>query len=66
LRFVHLHGARELIAQRMQARVGHYMPSSLLDSQLSILEPLQADETGLSLDLALPPPELVARITESI
>jgi len=66
LRFVHLHGPRELIAQRMQARVGHYMPGSLLDSQLSILEPLQADEAGLSLDLALPPPVLVAHITESL
>jgi carbohydrate kinase (thermoresistant glucokinase family) len=66
LRFVHLQGARALIAQRMQARVGHYMPSSLLDSQLSILEPLQAEETGLILDLALPPQVLVARITESI
>jgi carbohydrate kinase (thermoresistant glucokinase family) len=66
LRFVHLHGARELIAQRMQTRVGHYMPSSLLDSQFSILEPLRADEAGLSLDLALPPRQLVARIMESI
>jgi len=65
LRFVHLHGPRTLIAERMQARVGHYMPSSLLDSQLSILEPLQADERGLTLDIMQPPQELVVRITES-
>jgi len=65
LRFVHLQGPRALIAERMQARVGHYMPSSLLDSQLGILEPLQADESGLTLDITQPPQVLVARITES-
>jgi carbohydrate kinase (thermoresistant glucokinase family) len=65
LRFVHLDGPRALIADRMQARVGHYMPSSLLDSQLSILEPLHADEGGLTLDITQPPQVLVARITES-
>ena len=65
LRFVHLQGPRALIAERMQARVGHYMPSSLLESQLSILEPLQADEGGLTLDITQPPQVLVARITES-
>jgi carbohydrate kinase (thermoresistant glucokinase family) len=65
LRFVHLQGPGALIEARLQARVGHYMPPSLLDSQLSILEPLQADEAGLTLDIALPPAELVGRITES-
>jgi len=63
LQFVHLHGPQTLIAGRMQARVGHYMPASLLDSQFGILEPLQADEAGLTLDIALPPSVLVARIT---
>jgi gluconokinase len=33
-----LDGSRELIAERMGKRVGHYMPLSLLDSQLAILE----------------------------
>lgn len=36
--FVHLHGSRELIKQRMAARKGHYMPASLVDSQFAILE----------------------------
>jgi gluconokinase len=36
--FLHLKGSRELIFGRMSARQGHYMPVSLLDSQLSILE----------------------------
>lgn len=38
LAFVHLHGSRELIFERMSARQGHYMPVSLLDSQFAILE----------------------------
>jgi gluconokinase len=64
LQFVHLNGPRPLIAKRMQARVGHYMPPSLLDSQFGILEPLHGDESGFTLDIALPPPDLVAHITE--
>jgi carbohydrate kinase (thermoresistant glucokinase family) len=65
LRFVHLQGPRELIAQRMSRRPGHYMPASLLDSQLRDLEPLQGDEAGVVLDIALPPDELVARAAAS-
>ena len=65
LRFVHLDGPREVIAARMQARPGHYMPPSLLDSQLRILEPLQPDEAGLTLDITLAPQALVERITAS-
>jgi len=38
LRFVLLDGGRELIAERMGRREGHYMPLSLLDSQLATLE----------------------------
>lgn len=37
--FVLLDGSRELIAGRMAARKGHFMPLSLLDSQLATLEP---------------------------
>jgi carbohydrate kinase (thermoresistant glucokinase family) len=59
--YVHLHGDRELIAQRMAARSGHFMPLSLLDSQLRDLEPLQADECGVTLDVREPPSILVER-----
>ena len=65
LRFAHLQGPRELIAARMQARVGHYMPPSLLDSQLRDLEPLQDDEAGVCLDIGVAPERLVARILAS-
>ncbi len=36
--FIHLKGPRGVIFERMSARQGHYMPVSLLDSQLAILE----------------------------
>ena len=65
LRFVHLAGPRDLIATRMQRRLEHYMPPSLLESQLRILEPLQPDEAGLTLDITLAPQALVERITAS-
>lgn len=42
--FVHLAGSRELIGRRMSARTGHYMPTSLLDSQFAALEAPGPDE----------------------
>jgi carbohydrate kinase (thermoresistant glucokinase family) len=64
LHFAHLEGPRDLIAERMARRAGHFMPPSLLDSQLRDLEPLQDDEAGLRLDISLPPQALVARIKD--
>jgi carbohydrate kinase (thermoresistant glucokinase family) len=61
LRFVHLAGDEATIAARMAARAGHFMPASLLGSQLRDLEPLQEDEEGIVLDLAAPPEVLVAQ-----
>ncbi|GAA3541334.1 gluconokinase [Amycolatopsis ultiminotia] len=57
--FLHLHGDRGLLAERMKHRSGHFMPVSLLDSQLADLEPLQRDEPGRTFDLAKSPAELV-------
>jgi gluconokinase len=56
--FVHLHGARDLLAARMTARPGHYMPPSLLDSQLATLELPGADEHALSFDIAQTPQDI--------
>lgn len=63
VRFIHLHGPRVLIAERMARRTGHYMPPMLLDSQLRDLEALEADEAGLRLDITAAPDLLVDRIT---
>jgi len=63
--FVHLSGTRETLAARMGARPGHFMPLSLLDSQLRDLEPLEADEEGMVLDIEEAPDVLVDRIRHS-
>nr|WP_246142244.1 gluconokinase [Lacisediminihabitans profunda] len=59
-RFVFLSGSRGLLAERMSHRPGHFMPVSLLDSQLATLEPLASDEPGVtvSLDSGAAPAEL--------
>jgi carbohydrate kinase (thermoresistant glucokinase family) len=62
LRFVHLSGDPATIAARMHARTGHFMPASLLDSQLRDLEPLAADEDGIVLDIDAAPALLVEQI----
>lgn len=51
VQFIHLAGSRNLLASRMAARPGHYMPVSLLDSQLATLEPPGPDE-ALTIDIA--------------
>ncbi|MFI9275417.1 gluconokinase [Kitasatospora sp. NPDC052896] len=49
--FLHLDGNRGLVADRLAARTGHFMPASLLASQYALLEPLQPDEHGAVLDV---------------
>jgi len=66
LRLVHLHGARELLEQRMRSRSGHYMPPSLLQSQLDTLEPPQADEHAVTLDIAAAPQEQLGRAVREL
>jgi gluconokinase len=61
LRFVHLAGDRALIAARMQARQGHYMPPSLLDSQFSTLEAPDATE-ALTVNIDQPLDSLIDQI----
>jgi gluconokinase len=63
--FVHLEGDRELIAARMGARPGHFMPLTLLDSQFRDLEPLQQDERGLRLNIDEAPDVLVDRVLQA-
>lgn len=52
IQFVYLYGAPALLAQRMAQRQGHYMPPSLLQSQLDTLEPPAADERALCFDIS--------------
>lgn len=57
--FLHLTGDRELLVERMSGRSGHFMPPSLLDSQLATLEPLDDDEAGLAVSIDQAPEEIV-------
>ncbi|WP_040976258.1 gluconokinase [Necropsobacter massiliensis] len=47
VKFLFLHGAFELILERMQQRTGHYMKTAMLKSQFDTLEVPQADETDV-------------------
>ncbi|HXH35757.1 MAG TPA: gluconokinase [Plantibacter sp.] len=51
VRFVLLHGSREVLGRRMEGRTDHFMPASLLDSQFALLEELDADEPGFVVDI---------------
>jgi gluconokinase len=59
MRLVYLRGPRELLAARLAARAGHFMPPGLLDSQLASLE---APADALVADIAPPPAALVASL----
>ena len=59
--FIFLHGSRELLAARMAERKGHFMPTSLLDSQLATIEIPEPEERALHLDVVFPVDELVRR-----
>jgi len=58
--FIHLDGSPELLAERAGARRDHFMPPSLLASQLALLEALSPDETGVAIDVAPPVGEIAA------
>ncbi len=58
--YVFLEGSRELIASRMGARRGHFMPPELLDSQFAALESPKGRADTVTVDIE-PPPEAVAR-----
>ena len=62
VRLVYLHGARDLLAARIAARRGHFMPPSLLDDQLATLEPPAPEEHAISLDVAATPGRLADQI----
>ncbi|MFC5949952.1 gluconokinase [Pseudonocardia lutea] len=62
VRFVHLQAAPGAIAGRLATRRGHYMPASLLQSQLDTLEPLEPDEPGITVSGEGDPGAVVDRV----
>ncbi len=59
VRFLHLTGSQSVLGSRIGARTGHFMPASMLISQLETLEPLQDDEDGVVVDIDRPPAAII-------
>jgi carbohydrate kinase (thermoresistant glucokinase family) len=64
--FVYLRGDHALIARRLAARHGHFMPSDLLDSQFADLEEPTADEQAITIDIGRSPAELADEIATAL
>jgi len=64
--FVHLSGSRDTISHRLAARTDHYMPTTLLDSQIDTLEPPGPDERVIVIDVGRKPAEEAAEIIERL
>ena len=64
--FVYLHGSRELIASRLSHRTGHFMPSTLLDSQFATLEEPGADEPAIRVEIGEPPEAIADDIAAAL
>ena len=59
---VYLNGSQALIAERLKARKGHFMPPGLLDSQFKTLEPPAPDERPITVSIDAPVEAIVAAI----
>lgn len=64
--FCHLWGDQALLEQRISGRRGHFMPTSMLESQIATLEPLGDDEPGARIDVAPPLDVVVERARGAI
>jgi gluconokinase len=66
VRIVYLKGEQDLIARRLAARDGHFMPPSLLDSQFAALEEPQSDEHPIVVSIIPHPREIVEEIVKRL
>jgi carbohydrate kinase (thermoresistant glucokinase family) len=66
VRVVYLHGDRAVIAARLAARKGHFVPATILDSQIATLEEPDPDEDPIRVDVAQPVEEIVAEIVHKL
>ncbi len=66
VRLVYLKGDRELIAHRLAARHGHFMPASLLASQFADLEQPGPEERPIVVSIGEPPSVLVEEIIAAL
>ncbi len=66
VRFVQIDVPEEELRRRLDARTGHYMPPSLLPSQLATLEPLQQDEPGVLVHAHGDPQDVVREALDAL
>jgi gluconokinase len=66
VRLVFLKGERELIADRLTARLGHFMPPTLLESQFAALEEPTPEERPVVVPIQEPPHKLAERIIAAL
>lgn len=66
VRFVHLVAAPELIERRIKGRRGHYMPPSLLASQLAEMRELEPEEPGLAVDATDDPATVAGHVLREL
>ncbi len=64
--FCHLTADPALIGTRMSRRADHYMPASLLPSQLATLEPLEPDEPGAVVSVDGEGAQVIARVLDAL
>jgi gluconokinase len=64
--FVFLDAAQSVIQKRIDARKGHFMPPSLLDSQFAALERPGTDERAVRGDATQPPEAIVASVLQQL
>ena len=64
--FVHLAGSKDLIGRRLATRLDHYMPASLLDSQVATLEPPEDDERAITIEAGRAPAAEAAEIVRRL
>ena len=62
VRLIYLRGSQHLIAQRLAARSGHFMPASLLQSQFDALEEPDSSEHPLTVDVEPPAGQIAGEI----
>ena len=66
VRFAHIEPSPDVLRERLALRKGHYMPASLLQSQLDTLEPLTPDEPGVVVRADRTPDQVVRAALDAL
>ncbi|KAA9130543.1 gluconokinase [Marinihelvus fidelis] len=63
--YLHLHGEQDVIAARMAARTGHFMPPALLASQYHDLDPTDAEPDVIDIDVSVSVEQVIEQAVEA-